>query len=409
MSTTISEKINFTGSQGDKLAARLELPAGKIRAYALFAHCFTCSKDIFAAKRIAEELAQHGIAVLRFDFTGLGNSGGDFANTNFSSNVDDLVLAADYLRDHRQAPAILVGHSLGGAAVLAAAPRIPESVAVATIGAPSDPGHVTHLFDGAQNEIEKEGVADVCLAGRPFRIKSQFLEDISENKLDAAVGNLGKALLIFHSPLDATVGIANAAHIFKMARHPKSFISLDNADHLLTRRVDAEYVSSVLSAWSDRFIQEKQQDEERVAQQDEVIVEETGTGKFTQAVYMGGRHEMFADEPQSYGGNDQGPSPYDLLLAGLGACTSMTLRMYADLKKIPLERVAVTLNHDKIHAEDCLECETTTGKIDRIQREIELSGDLDGETRERLLGIADKCPVHKTLHSEVRIESRLKR
>lgn len=408
MNGTTSEKITFPGSQGHTLAASLERPLSQPRAYALFAHCFTCSKDIFAASRIAGELAGHGIAVLRFDFTGLGSSEGDFANTNFSSNVGDLVAAADFLAQNFQAPKILIGHSLGGAAVLAAASQVPSAVAVATIGAPCDPGHVSHLFGDAKEAIERDGEADVTLGGRGFKIQKQFLDDIAESKLDNDIADLRKALLIFHGPRDETVSIDNASHIFLAAKHPKSFVSLDDADHLLSRREDSRYVGAVLSAWAMRYIDEEGAKLPLKSAEGTVVVAENEIGRFSQSVSVNSHHQLFADEPESYGGNDSGPSPYDLLLAGLGACTSMTLRMYAEHKEIPLEHVSVTMKHGKIHAVDCAECQTTTGKVDRIEREIEIVGDLDDATRQRLLEIADKCPVHKTLHSEVNIVSHLK-
>ncbi|MGF1592086.1 MAG: alpha/beta fold hydrolase [Kiloniellaceae bacterium] len=405
--TVKSEKVTFAGSDGATLAARLDLPAGRPRAYALFAHCFTCNKDIFAAARIAHGLAERGIAVLRFDFTGLGASEGDFANTNFSSNIEDLVLAADFLRERHQAPALLVGHSLGGAAVLAAAARVPEAKAVATIAAPADPAHVAAHFTEARPEIEAAGEAEVLLVGRPFRIKKQFLEDIEAHRLEDAIAGLRKALMVFHAPRDEIVGIDNASRIFLAAKHPKSFVSLDNADHLLSRRADAVYVAEVLAAWAGRYLGEAAQAEEASAPRaadGEVVVEETGAGKFTQLI-AAGRHLLSADEPEAMGGLDSGPSPYDFLLAGLGACTSMTLRLYAERKGLALERTRVTLSHDKIHAKDCADCETKEGKVDRIRRRIQITGDLTPEQRARLMEIADKCPVHRTLQSEVSIET----
>jgi putative redox protein len=395
-----SEKVTFTGAEGQTLAARLDLPQGRPRAYALFAHCFTCNKDIFAAARIAGGLAERGFAVLRFDFTGLGASEGDFANTNFSSNVEDLVRAADFLREAYEAPKLLIGHSLGGAAVLAAAGRVPEAKAVATVGAPAEPAHVAAHFTAARPEIEAAGEAEVLLVGRPFRIKKQFLEDIEKHRLADAIGGLKKALMVFHAPRDATVGIDNASAIFLAAKHPKSFVSLDDADHLLSRKSDAIYVAEVLAAWAGRYLGAAEAAPELRARAGEVIVEETGEGTFTQRI-AAGRHQLRADEPESVGGLDSGPGPYDLLLAGLGACTSMTLRMYAERKGLPLERTRVTLTHDKIHAEDCADCETKEGKIDRIERRIQMTGDLTAEQRKRLLEIADKCPVHRTLHSEI--------
>ncbi len=403
--TITSEKFSFTGTDGQHLAARLERPRGRAHAVALFAHCFTCTKDIFAASRIAGGLAARGIAVLRFDFTGLGHSEGEFANTNFSSNVDDLVAAADHLRSAYEAPKIVIGHSLGGAAVLAAAGRIPEAVAVATIGAPAEPAHVEHLFQAARPEIEAKGAAEVLLAGRPFTIKKQFLEDIAATRLEAAIAGLRKALLVFHAPRDATVGIENAGRIFAAAKHPKSFVSLDDADHLLSRHEDAAYVAEVLAAWAGRYL--GRTDEEPLkAAPGTVVVQETGEGKFTQRIAAGG-HRLRADEPESFGGDDSGPGPYDLVLAGLGACTSMTLRLYAERKGWPMSRVTVTLSHEKIHAEDCADCETRSGSLDRIERRLSIEGELDDEQRARLVEIANKCPVHRTLESEVVVATSL--
>lgn len=401
--------VRFPGAMGAELAASLELPSSEPRAFAIFAHCFTCSKDALAASRISAALAAHAIAVLRFDFTGLGGSDGDFANTNFSSNLADLIAAADWMRKHHRAPAILIGHSLGGAAVLAAARDIPEAVAVATIGAPFEPAHVRRLLAPALPEIEAAGEAQVTLANRPFRIKKQFLDDLAERNNRDAIAGLRKALLIFHSPRDATVDIENAAQIFMAARHPKSFVSLDDADHLLTRKGDAAYVAAVLAAWASRYLGEQSTQAVRPITPGAagvVTVSETGDGKFSQSIAVG-KHRLKADEPPEVGGRGSGPTPYDLLLAALGACTSMTLRMYAEHKQLPLERVTVRLRHDKIHASDCAECETRTGKIDHIAREIEIHGALDGAQRARLLEIADKCPVHRTLHSEVRVDTRL--
>lgn len=399
--------IRFPGALGSPLAARLDLPSGNPVAFALFAHCFTCSKDSLAASRISGALTAHRIGMLRFDFTGLGGSEGDFANTNFSSNIADLIAAAEWLGRHHQAPQILIGHSLGGAAVLAAARKISAARAIATIGAPFDPGHVRGLLTAAVGEIEALGAAEVALAGRKFRITKQFLDDIGTHNTRERIAGLHKALLVFHSPHDTTVAIDNAAQIFMAARHPKSFVSLDNADHLLTRRDDANYVAAVLAAWASRYIEQPAAlDVAMPSMPEGVTVTETHEGRFTQEITVGG-HRLQADEPASAGGNDIGPSPYDLLLAALGACTSMTLRMYADQKKWPLEHVTVRLKHEKIHAQDCSECETREGRIDRIEREIEIAGNLDEAQRARLLEIANKCPVHRTLHSEVWIPTRL--
>ncbi|MGQ0664172.1 MAG: bifunctional alpha/beta hydrolase/OsmC family protein [Pseudomonadota bacterium] len=405
-----TEKLTFPGADGASLAARLDLPEGRPRAYALWAHCFTCTKDIFAASRVAAGLVAHDFGVLRFDFTGLGASEGEFANTNFSSNVGDLVAATAYMRARLEAPKLLIGHSLGGAAVLAAAGQVPEAVAVATIAAPADPAHVARHFKDARPEIDAKGEAEVLLAGRPFRIKKQFLDDIESQKLAAAIGALRKALLIFHSPLDAIVSIDNAGQIFQAAKHPKSFVSLDGADHLLSRREDAIYVADIIAAWAARYVGEPQADTvgaETAGPADGVLVAEVGEGKFAQVATVG-RHRLRADEPVSVGGNDSGPGPYDYLLVGLGACTSMTVRMYAERKNWPVEKISVSLAHRKIHAEDCATCETKEGKIDRIERELEITGPLDAEQRAKLVEIAEKCPVHRTLHSENLILTRLK-
>jgi uncharacterized OsmC-like protein/pimeloyl-ACP methyl ester carboxylesterase len=398
-----TERFHFTSSEGHQLAAALDTPDGPIHAYALFAHCFTCGKDVLAAKRIATALAAKGIAVLRFDFTGLGSSEGDFANSTISSNVADLVRAADHLREIRQAPTILIGHSLGGAAILAAADKIPEASAVITIAAPSDPAHVTHLFKDRIEDIRKHGEVEVALAGRPFRIKREFLDDIAEHALMEQIAKLHKALLIMHSPTDDTVGIDNATHIFVAAKHPKSFVSLAGADHLLTGKRDAAYVADVIGAWAERYIDAtRTEPADRGEAPRNVVVRETRASKFQQTVTMG-PHHMLADEPVAAGGQDSGPGPYDFVLAGLGACTSMTMRMYADRKSLPMERVTVTLKHSKIHAEDCAECETKAGMLDQIDRVISIEGALDADQRKRLMEIADKCPVHRTLTSEVRI------
>jgi uncharacterized OsmC-like protein/alpha-beta hydrolase superfamily lysophospholipase len=399
-----TERLEFPNAKGEKLAALLDLPLGKPAVFALFAHCFTCGKDNLAAKRIAERLAICGVGVLRFDFTGLGTSEGNFADTHFSSNVDDLVAAADYLRKTHGAPAILIGHSLGGAAVLAAAHRIVDARAVVTIAAPCDPAHVTGLFKDQVDKIRERGEVEVSLAGRPFRIKREFLDDISEQRITDRVANLRKALLILHSPTDDIVSIDNASRIFLAAKHPKSFVSLAGADHLLSKKSDSVYVANVIAAWAERYLEEAIEQSKEQLEVGTVLVRETGNGKFQQEI-LSGPHRFLADEPVKVGGLDSGPGPYDLLLAGLGACTSMTLRLYADGKKLPLKRVSVRLTHNKIHAEDCLNCETKEGMVDRIDRGITFEGALDAEQRKRLLEIADKCPVHRTLKSEIDIRT----
>ena len=397
-----SQRLKFAGTQGE-LDARFDLPTGQPKAFALFAHCFTCSKDTVAASRVSRALAVRGIAVMRFDFTGLGGSDGDFANTNFSSNVEDLIKAAEFLRQFGDGPSILVGHSLGGAAVLSAADQIPECRAVVTIGAPSDPAHVQHLLADSIDEIVSTGEQEVVLAGRKFVVRKQFLEDIAEQKLSQKVHRLNRALLIMHSPQDDIVDIDHAREIYRAALHPKSFISLDKSDHLLTNKRDAEYAAEVIAAWVSRYLPITEEEREN-AQKRSVIIAEAGIGKFAQHVTIG-PHHLTADEPESHGGNDSGPTPYDFLLTALGACTSMTVRMYADRKQLPLNQVEVKLVHDKIHATDCENCETESGRIDRIQRRISLKGELDSKQRQRLLEIADKCPVHRTLNSEVVVET----
>ncbi len=393
-------KAEFDGHLGARLAARLDIPAGTVRGFALFAHCFTCSKDLMAVRRIATDLARAGIAVMRFDFTGLGASEGEFASTNFSSNVGDLLSAADYLRSRYEAPSILIGHSLGGAAVLAVAGDIPEVKAVVTIGAPSDVAHVLHNFGGSLEEIEQAGQAEVTLSGRTFTIQKQFIEDARSVILAKKIAAMKKALLVLHSPVDETVGISNASDIFQAARHPKSFVSLDRASHLLQDPSDAAFAAGLISAWVSRYLPADQADTAEAIEH--VRVSETGTGKF-QAIVQAGRHRMFADEPVSIGGLDSGPTPYGYLSGALGSCTSMTIRMYANFKKIDLGRVSVDVKHDKIHAEDCVDCTEDVrqkgGKIDQFERIITVDGDLSEETRAKIAEIADKCPVHRTLEN----------
>jgi uncharacterized OsmC-like protein/alpha-beta hydrolase superfamily lysophospholipase len=399
-----AERFDFPNAQGQSLAALLDRPAGEPRAYALFAHCFTCGKDVHAAKRVAEGLTALGIAVLRFDFTGLGSSEGEFANTTFSSNVGDLVAAANELRRRAQAPAILIGHSLGGTAVLAAAAEVAEARAVVTIAAPCDPSHVTGLFKDGLEDIAAKGEVQATLAGRQFRINRAFVDDLAEHKLMQRIANLRKALLIFHSPTDEIVAIDNASRIFTAAKHPKSFVSLAGADHLLSRRSDAAYVADVIRAWAERYLEAPQGASQAAGDAKTVVVRETREGRFQQEVTVGA-HRFLADEPLEVGGLDSGPGPYDLLLAGLGACTAMTLRLYAERKALALERVTVRLNHSRIHAADCADCETKEGMLDRSERAITLRGTLDAEQRRRLLEIADKCPVHRTLTSEIDIRT----
>lgn len=406
-------KIEFTNTNGDTLAGLLETPSGNtaIARYALFAHCFTCGKDIAAASRISRALAERGIAVLRFDFTGLGNSDGDFANSNFSSNVQDLIAAANKLEQDHQAPQLLIGHSLGGAAVLSAAHQLPSVKAIATIGAPATAEHVQHLFKDAVETLAEQGEAKVQIGRREFTIKKHLLDDLDKYNSTDSIAHLKRALLVFHSPVDSIVPIEQAAKIYQAANHPKSFVSLDQADHLLSKREDAEYVGMTLAAWASRYLDTTHNDFERSygtapdVAKGEVLVTELDK-KFLRGLYSDS-HQLMADEPVSYGGSNLGPSPYDLLLMGLGACTSMTLRMYADHKKILLEDVEVRLIHDRIHAEDCAACPDSTDDIDHITRRIHLKGNLTDEQRQKLLNIADRCPLHRTLESKPVIKTEL--
>jgi putative redox protein len=398
-----SERFDFAGSGGDRLAGLLQLPEGEPRAFALFAHCFTCGKDALAAARIARNLAGLEIATLRFDFTGLGGSEGEFANTTFSSNVADLVAAADALRREHRAPRLLVGHSLGGAAILAAAGQVPEATAVATIGAPFDTAHAVRLFQDALPALETQDQAEVAIAGRRFTIGRELVRDLTSQDQKQRIAGLGRALLVMHAPGDEIVGIENASAIFAAARHPKSFVSLDTADHLLTGRQDAAYAARVLAAWASRYVGAAAAPGE--AEDGVVLVGETGQGRFQQRVTVGGR-TFLADEPPGLGGLGSGPGPYDLLLAALGACSAMTMRLYAERKGWPLERVAVRLRHDRIHARDCADCETKgDARIDEIKKELSIEGPLDEEQRARLVEVAGRCPVHRTLESEIKIRT----
>jgi putative redox protein len=400
----------FQNPQGESLSGLLEIPSGAVKSYALFAHCFTCSKDNPAAARIALALAERGIAVLRFDFTGLGNSKGDFSDTNFSSNLQDLLAAARYLEQQYAAPALLIGHSLGGSAVLAVAQDLSSVKAVITIGAPATASHVKHLFADSFRELQDKQSVSVELAGRIFKIKRQFIDDLEKYNSVAHIGALRKALLIFHAPLDNIVSIDEAARIYAAARHPKSFVSLDHADHLLTSSEDSRYVAEVLSAWASRYlttdrIAAKPDDTGRPpVEQGSVIVRERDK-KFTREI-LTQHHRLISDEPIAMGGADLGLNPYELLLAALGSCTSMTLRMYANHKQIDLQDIVVKLHHSRVHAEDCAGCEKQM-LLDVITRRIRLTGNLSDQQRTRLLEIANLCPVHKTLHNKIQIKTDL--
>lgn len=402
-----SIKAFFPNSAGEELAGILDMPDGTTRAFALFAHCFTCSKDLKAATNISRALTSAGIAVLRFDFTGLGQSDGTFADSSFSSNVDDLLAATRWLQAEHQAPEILVGHSLGGTAVLQAAAKIPSAVAVATIGSPSSPTHISHMLKGAEAQLREHGEAEVQLGGRPFRIRQQFVDDLDKHNVTNTIAELRKALLVMHAPLDEVVEISNASELFVAAKHPKSFVSLDSADHLMSRQQDSHYAGLVLAAWASRYLKPAAADDSAPVQAiADGVVARTEAGSFLTQV-VAGEHRFVADEPAGVGGTDAGPSPYDYLSAALATCTTMTLKMYADHKKINLRSATVSVRHGRVHAEDCVDCESTSGKIDEFRRELHLDGDLDEKQRQRMLEIADRCPVHKTLHNEIRVRTSL--
>lgn len=394
-----STKVTFENTDGDVLSGSIDLPlGGKPKAYVLFAHCFTCSKNLQAVKHISDAFTQQGMAILRFDFTGLGQSKGAFADTNFSSNLSDLKEAYRFMEEVYEAPQILVGHSLGGAAALHVAGSLPKVQAVATVGAPATPTHVSHLLEQGREDLESKGVAEIDIGGRPITIKKQFLDDLQANEAGGTIRQLKKALLIMHSPQDTIVGINNAQEIYQEAMHPKSFVSLDRADHLLTDEADARYVAMMIARWAERYVRLAPQEE---MPEGEVRARLAGA-QFTTEL-TAGRHQMLADEPTSIGGADEGPTPYGYLLSALGACTAMTLRMYANHKGIALREVDVQLTHDKIHKEDTGNAEQSKGKIDQIKRIIHLEGDFTDEQRQRLLQIADRCPVHKTLEGKPEI------
>ncbi len=410
-----AQRVHFPGASGERLAARLERPSGPIRAYALFAHCFTCSKDLKAVRRISRALAQRGIAVLRFDFTGLGESEGDFADTNFTSNLGDLRAAIAFLREQHAAPSLVIGHSLGGAAVLAVVGEEPEVMAVATIGAPSDTSHLRKGLIASAPALDRndEGAdkAEIQLAGRPFTIRRQLLDDLGDQRVLDHVARLGKPLLIMHSPIDEVVGVDHARRLYQAAHHPKSFVSLDDADHLLLARDrDADYAAEVLATWAGRYLPEAPPNTSEstpdAALAPGSVRVRGGARGYTQQIEAG-RHHQLADEPVSVGGADAGPTPYDFLLTALGTCTSMTLRMYADRKGWDLQGVEVVLRHRKVHAKDCADCASEGGQVDEIERTLSIEGPLDDAQRARLVEIADRCPVHRTLTSETKIRTQL--
>jgi len=401
-----SQKVNFKNAEGKELTGRIQLPVDHRPVhFAVFAHCFTCSKDLKAVRNITLALAQKGFGVLRFDFTGLGESEGEFADTNFTSNVNDIKAAIDFLEENYRKPSLLVGHSLGGTAVLMAGSQAKSIEAIATIGAPCEPEHVLNLIKSDIEEIKKQGKATVVIGGREFNIKDQFIKDIENQGMHKILDSMrGKALLIMHSPQDNTVGVENAREIYNSAHHPKSFVSLDGADHLLSNKEDSLYAGEMIACWVQRYLSATDQ-EEKIDTQSQVVAK-IDEGPFLTEILADGHH-LLADEPESVGGSDIGPSPYGLLSSGLGACTAMTLKMYANRKEWPLEEAWVHLNFDNDYYEDCKNCEDDEKKIGKFERLVELKGDLDDKQRERLLQIANKCPVHKTLEQGVTIETKL--
>lgn len=405
------QQLAFENRDGLTLTGTLETPGDSPpRATVLFAHCFTCTRNIKAAVNISRALVEDGYGVFRFDFTGLGDSEGEFSSTNFSSNVEDLIDAAEFLQRDHAPPEILIGHSLGGAAILQAAHAIESAKVVATIAAPADPAHVTHLFDASREEIEKRGEANVQLAGRPFRIRKQLLDDLESIDWRERVRNLRRPLLIFHSPVDESVDVSNASDIFSAALHPKSFISLNKADHLVSDAKDSRFVGRMLAAFAEQYVGKPEQALRKTAPglnyDDPVIAVIQGSGLRTEL--DAGGMKLVADEPASVnGGSGSAPTPYGYLAASLAACTAMTLRMYATMKNLPVDRIEVSVRHDKVHADDCADCETREGKVDRFVRGLVIDGQLDETARSRMKEIADRCPVHRTLESEIRIETRL--
>lgn len=399
-----NERITFTNALGQELSARIALPVDRRpQHFALFAHCFTCNKDLHAVRNISRALTSKGFGVMRFDFTGLGESEGEHAETTFSSNIGDLHAAAAALAEAYQAPSLLIGHSLGGAAMIVAAAEMASVQAVATIGAPADIGHVKHMFKDQLERIRENGSAEVSIGGRPFTIRQEFIDDLERRDLQAIVKDLRKPLLIAHSPQDTIVGIANAADLYHAAMHPKSFLSLDGADHLLSDKADSLYTGDVIAAWVKRYI--ARPGAEDLELRDLPVIARLGEERYTTQVRVG-RHHLVADEPAEVGGDDLGPSPYGLVTAGLGACTAMTMRMYAERKGWDLREVTVHLSHAKTHAADSAEdARGGTRKIDRFVRRIQMTGTLDTDQRARLMDIADRCPVHRTLHETVEIET----
>ncbi|MBR9846350.1 MAG: OsmC family protein [Algicola sp.] len=401
------KKLQISNKKGIKLQAYLELPANqKPNYYAVFAHCFTCSSTLSAVKNISRSLTNHGFGVLRFDFTGLGRSEGEFSDSYFSANVDDLIAVNDYLKANYKAPSLLVGHSLGGAAVLVAASKLDNIEAVSTIGAPATINHVKHLFSHDIDNIQEQGLMKVNIGGRPFHIDEDFVSDFDKTDLPSIVKNLRKPLLIMHSPIDTIVGIKNAEQLYLHAHHPKSFISLDDADHLLSNSEDSSYVGNVIGAWVERYFESKEntmlntEGEQLVAHLN--LKEDNFTTKIQTA-----KHNFIADEPTTIGGDDFGPSPYDFLSAGLAACTVMTLKLYAERKQWDLQEVYAYITYSKKHSEDLMLDLEKPSRIDHLLKKLVFVGDLDSSQKQKLKEIASKCPVHKTLITDTIIETEI--
>lgn len=399
------EKMDFSNTDGLGLSAKLYLPLDeKPRFYAIFAHCFTCSKNFRAVSNISNTLSQLGVAVLSFDFTGLGNSKGEFEDTGFSSNVDDLIAAANFLEKNYEAPKLLIGHSLGGSAVIFAAAELDYVEAVVTIGSPANPRHVKKLFESDLETIKKEGSAKVNIGGRSFRIKKDFVDDLESKNLPELISGIRKSFLFLHSPQDSIVDISNAAELFQSAYHPKSFVSLDGADHLLSDDKESQYVGELISTWSKKYLPVEISENDIKGHQ--VKVRLFGKGYTTEIKTP--FHHLLADEPKDVGGANLGPTPYDLLMASLGTCTVMTLKMYAERKGWDLKEIVTYMDHDKVHKEDSEDFDKKGSKVSRFTRSLEIKGDLTEEMKEKLLEIADKCPVHRTLHEDIIIETKFK-
>ena len=396
-------KLEITNSKGYALNAYLDLPADqKPSHYALFAHCFTCASNSNAARNISHALTQHGFGVLRFDFTGLGNSEGEFSDSYFSANVQDLLDVNEYMSAKFQSPSLLVGHSLGGAAVFVAASKLENVKAVATIGTPAHIDHVKQHFSHQFEADHPDDPVKVDIGGRPFVINQEFVDDFSKTDLPKVVKGLKKPILIFHAPFDKIVSIDNAQQLYQAAMHPKSFVSLNDADHLLSKRMDSQYVGDVIGAWVGRYF--PPQKDKKLTTEGEQLVGHLNLleDNFTTFIQTD-KHALVADEPTSVGGDDFGPSPYELLGASLAACTAMTLKLYAKRKKWDLEEVYVYITHSKKHIEDMEEKETVF--LDHISKKMKFIGNLSREQKQRLAEIASKCPVHRTLTSEVVFDS----